>query len=74
MSVCLSVVNVVFCQVEVSARAYHSYRAVLPNAYVRLSVIVKPPLLGGPGPLGDTEPWGWGGRRGDGEKLPHINV
>jgi hypothetical protein len=46
---------VVCCQVEVSRRADHSSRGVLPSV-VCLSVIVKPRSGGGPGPLGAVAP------------------
>jgi hypothetical protein len=48
---CLSLVSVLFCQVEVLRRAGHSSRGVLPSV-VCLSVISKPHQWGGLDPLG----------------------
>ena len=50
----MSVVNVVCCQVEVCARAGHTFRGVLPIV-VFLSVIDEP-QTGGLGPPGAVEP------------------
>jgi len=57
---CLSIVNVVCCQVEVCANSRSLVRGVLPKV-VCLSVIVKPRSLGGPGPLGLLSNGGGGG-------------
>jgi hypothetical protein len=46
-------VSVVCCQVEVSPRADHSSRGVLPSVYVCVSVIL---VMGGTGPLGAVVP------------------
>jgi hypothetical protein len=48
---CLSVSNVVFCQVEVSATAEHSSGGVLPTV-VCPSIILTPQYRGSLGPLG----------------------
>jgi hypothetical protein len=55
MNVCL-LLGVVCCQVEVSVRADHLSRGVLPTV-VCLSVIVNPRQWRGFGPLGVIAPW-----------------
>jgi hypothetical protein len=53
---CLSLVSVLGCQVEVSARADHLSRGVLPSV-VCLSVISELERWEGPGTLGAVELW-----------------
>jgi hypothetical protein len=53
---CLSVVNVVCCQVEVSATSWSLVQRNPPDCSVSLCVIQKTRESGGPGPLGAVAP------------------